>query len=150
MAGINPQELKNLFLFQLLTNDELEETAGYFEEKSYLSGATIFKQREKGESMHVVKRGEVKIMRTELEHEKELALMHAGDFFGEVTLFDYALRTAAALTVQDTVLLEISRNNFNRLFKNNPRIVAKLLYQMMTEMSRRLRRRNNPGGGLIL
>ena len=98
----------------------------------------------------LVKRGEVKIMRTELEHEKELALMHAGDFFGEVTLFDYALRTAAALTVQDTVLLEISRNNFNRLFKNNPRIVAKLLYQMMTEMSRRLRRRNNPGGGLIL
>ena len=142
-------ELKELFLFQLLTVEELDDAIEFFHEKMYAGGMKIFSEKEKGETMYVIKNGTVKISIQEAGREKEIITFSSGEFFGEITLFEYALRTATATAVEEVSVLEISRNEFNKLFNQKPQIAAKILYQMMSEMSHRLRRKNMPGGGLI-
>jgi CRP-like cAMP-binding protein len=139
-------ELKKFFLFQSMSGEEISEFSSYCTSHDYFDGLYVFHEKDRGETMHIVMKGAVKIVR---DGGEVIANLGPGDFFGEVALFDYALRTAGAVADGDTTLLEIHRNEFNKAFKNNPRIVAKLLYQLMTEMSRRLRVKNNPGGGLI-
>lgn len=141
--------LKDLFLFQLLTREEMADLAGLFGEKTYKPGETVFYEKDKGETMYVIKSGSIKIAKHEGSEMKEIITYTQGDFFGEIALFEYALRTASAIAQEDTVLLEVTRIDFNRFFSQKPHIVAKLLYQMMIEMSRRLRRKNIPDGGVI-
>ena len=114
----------------------------------YRRGETIFRQGEACDCMYVVQAGSVEVSGCKDGQEFIIAIHGKGDFFGEVALFDYALRTAGAVASEETVLLEINRGDFNKVFTDQPRIIAKILYQMMTEMSRRLRRTNSPGGGL--
>lgn len=146
MDDLNINELKKLFLFQLFSDADLAQALTYFTHREYFSGNSIFNERDRGESMYVILKGAVKISKSSGE---TIAELHEGDFFGEVALFDYALRTASARAFEDSVILEITRNEFNQLFSTSPGLAAKFLYQMMTEMSRRLRRKNNPGGGII-
>jgi len=146
MEGIDPRELKAFFLLQSLTAEELTAFLAYCQRREYFEGHAVFHEKEHGEALYIIIKGSVEIMR---QGGEVLATLCDGDFFGEVALFDYALRTAGAIAKQDTVLLEVNRNDFNKLFVKEPSIAAKLLYQMMTEMSRRLRVKNSPSGGII-
>ena len=146
MDEIDFNELKKLFLFQLFADTDIAQVLTYFTRREYMAGSMVFGEHDHGESMYVILAGAVKIARAAGE---TIAELHEGDFFGEVALFDYALRTASATAMEDGVILEITRNEFNKLFSTSPALAARFLYQMMTEMSRRLRRKNSPGGGII-
>ena len=147
MDEINVNELKKLSLFQLFSENDIAQLLTYFTRHEYLADNAVFKEHDHGESMYVILQGAIMISRASGE---TIAELHEGDFFGEVALFDYALRTASAVAKEDSFILEITRNDFNKLFSVAPALTAKLLYQMMTEMSRRLRRKNNPGSSIIL
>ena len=137
--------LGNLFLFQLLDNDELQQLLSFFSEKRFGKGVIIFSENDKGDSMYIIKTGIVRITKKE----KEIALLNPGDFFGEIALFEYVRRTATASAVEESELLEIKRASFNKLFQTKPVICAKILYQMMCEMTRRLRKISFPEDFLI-
>jgi len=64
-----------------------------------------------------------------------LAVQYDGDFFGEMALLDQGPRSASAVALESTVLLEISRVDFAILLKKAPL----LAYAMMREQSTRLR-----------
>jgi len=145
MEKVDLNELRKHFIFQLFDDDELTQLIAYFNRRAYFDSHAVFHEKERGESMLIILKGEVLIMR---EGGDIIATLREGDFFGEVALFDYALRTAGAVAQGDVVLLEITRTDFNNLFNCNKNVAAKLLYQMMTEMSRRLRQKNNPTGGI--
>lgn len=136
----NVHELNKLFLFELLNREELPEVADMFIEKIYPSGGKIFTENEKGETMYVIRTGSVKITKLEKGVERVVATLVPGDFFGEIALFDYTSRTATAFANEGTALLSIKRHGFNDFFNRKPALAAKILYQMMTEMSRRLRK----------
>jgi len=146
MDEINTNELKKLPFFQIFSEAEIAQVLTYFTRREYMASSIVFEEHDHGESMYVILSGAVNIVRAGGETIIEL---HEGDFFGEVTLFDYALRTASATAIEDSMVIEITRSDFNKLFSVAPALTAKLLYQMMTEMSRRLRRKNNPGGGIV-
>lgn len=141
--------LKEFFLFQLLTKEELKEVSSIFYEKTYASGTKIFSENDKGSTMYIVKTGAVRIVKQEGEGEKEIITFMPGDFFGEIALFDYVFRTASAIADEETTVLEIQRDQFNKFFSEKPHLVAKILYQMMCEMARRVRRVISPTGFLI-
>lgn len=143
------ENLKELFLFQLLSKDEIKEIVDIFYEKVYAAGTKIFSENDKGDTMYIIKSGSVKITKQKDGEEQEIITLMPGDFFGEVALFDYVFRTATATAVEETAVLEVQREQFNKLFSQKPHTVAKILYQMMCEMSRRLRRTIPPRGLLI-
>jgi CRP-like cAMP-binding protein len=144
------EDLQQLFLFQLLTAEELAEVANSFHRKYYEKGQKIFCEGDKGNIMYIIVYGAVKITKEDQGQERELINLAPGDFFGEIALFDYVSRTASATATEETCLLELNRDDFNEFFSKNPVISSKILYQMMAEMARRLQRSNSPNGGLVL
>ena len=96
MSEKDTQEMRELFLFELMTDDDLQALMPILREKFYGAGTKIFSEKERGETMFVIKKGSVKIVKQDGDVQKELITFSAGDFFGEVTLFEYAMRTASA------------------------------------------------------
>ncbi len=74
--------------------------------------------------------------RVEVRREGQLlSELGAGQFFGEMSLFDNQPRSADVIPTADTECLVIARWNLEQVIKRNPEIAM----QMLGELSRRLR-----------
>lgn len=139
-----PETLQGIPLFQKLTSDEVGELSTHFEERSYSPGAKVFEEGTPSSSLFIIQSGTVEVVKVITQKETVLATYADGEFFGEMALFEYAPRSATVRTVVDTMLLEIGKETFDNLVLEKPAIAAKVLYGMMEEMSRRLRK-TSPG-----
>lgn len=55
---------------------------------SYPAGAYVFREGEGGEEMYILEEGQVEIVKRYGPEEKRLALLEAGDFFGEMSMLE--------------------------------------------------------------
>ena len=60
--------------------------------KVYQDGQVIIRQGEKGDCMYVILDGQVEIVTEKDGHEMRLAVRNAGDFFGEMAIFEREVR----------------------------------------------------------
>jgi CRP/FNR family cyclic AMP-dependent transcriptional regulator len=82
----------------------------------YGSERNIFRQGDPADSVFYLRRGEVKLSVTS-QHGKEaiVAVLHAGDFFGEGCLAGQLLRIATAISVSDCTLMRIDKQTMTRM-----------------------------------
>lgn len=74
------------------------------------------------------------------ETQKELALLHEGDFFGEMGLIDSCLRSATAIALEpNTMAKRITIEDFSSYLNQNPAKVVTI----MQHMGDRLRKLSN-------
>ncbi|HEX3551450.1 MAG TPA: Crp/Fnr family transcriptional regulator [Candidatus Elarobacter sp.] len=94
-------------------------------------GTRVFDQGDTTRIVYVVKRGAVRIAReTPDGKDVTVALLGAGDFFGEETLFDDRPRTTVAVVVEDALLCTVRADDLFALLSRDPALalnVAKLL-----------------------
>jgi CRP-like cAMP-binding protein len=82
----------------------------------YSADRNIFLQGEPAESVYYIKRGQVRISVTSHEGKEAIvAVLNAGDFFGEGCLAGQPLRIATAIAVTDCTLMKISRQTMTRM-----------------------------------
>jgi CRP-like cAMP-binding protein len=55
-----------------------------------------------------------------------LALLKAGDMFGEMALLEDKPRTASAIAHEDAVLLAVNKANFRRMVSTQPQMITRL------------------------
>lgn len=130
--------LKNISLFQFLSLEHLLIIDQVLEQKEFLAGERIFEQDSLGSNFYVIFRGQVVIRRKFEETEQELSQLSAGEFFGEMALFDDSPRSATAVAVTDCTLLSLERNHFHSLILQRPEIAL----EMCRVISLRLRKAN--------
>ena len=135
-----PQDLKGLYLFQRLQEDELEPLSKIISEKAYGPGQKVFKEGDPSSSLFIIKAGTIEIVKTVDGQDHILATFSDGDFFGEMALFEYAPRSADVRVVLDATIFEITKEDFDQFILEQPSIAARLLYGMMEDMSRRVRK----------
>ncbi|MEI6314997.1 MAG: YhjD/YihY/BrkB family envelope integrity protein [Syntrophus sp. (in: bacteria)] len=93
----------------------------------YHQGDTVFQEGEKGNMMFYVLSGSINI----LKKGQILRVMKKGDYFGEMAMLIDTDRTATAIAVEeDTKLVCISRDNFDVILTENPKIVFAILKEM--------------------
>jgi HD-GYP domain-containing protein (c-di-GMP phosphodiesterase class II) len=104
--------------------------------KSHHKGEIVIREGTVADTFYIIQNGKVAITK-KFEDGKEmvLAVQDDGDFFGEMALLDQGPRSASAVALEPTILLEISRADFTILLKKAPL----LAYAMMREQSTRLR-----------
>jgi CRP/FNR family transcriptional regulator len=94
-------------------------------------GTRVFDQGDTTRIVYVVKRGAVRIAReTPDGKDVTVALLGAGDFFGEETLFDDRPRTTVAVVMEDALLCTVRADDLFGLLAADPALalnVAKLL-----------------------
>lgn len=88
---------------------------------------TIFQEGDIGDALFVILDGEIQILRNETTDGLVLATMGAGDFFGEMALFDEGPRSATARAVNACTLLEIRKAMFHALLQMHPHLVGDTL-----------------------
>lgn len=87
----------------------------------------VFQEGEKGNMMFYVLSGSVNI----LKKGQILRVMRKGDYFGEMAMLIDTDRTATAIAVEDdTKLVCISRDNFDVILTENPKVVFAILKEM--------------------
>jgi CRP-like cAMP-binding protein len=109
--------LDKIHLFNSLKEAELSGIAATLEERNLPADTLIFERGAKPDGFYMIFKGKVKITRPSERGEDFLASLVAGDYFGEEALFENRTRSASIRTVEDTVLLFLSREDFNTLLK---------------------------------
>ncbi|OAT83587.1 Crp/Fnr family transcriptional regulator [Desulfotomaculum copahuensis] len=128
--------LKNLYLFNGLSGEQLAEIAGLMLERKYARGRIIFMEGEPGEALYLLKSGRVKIFKQDEEgREHILHYINPGEVFAEVVLFDGGNYPACAEVVEEARIGLIRNADMDELLLKNPSIALALL----KVMARRLR-----------
>jgi HD-GYP domain-containing protein (c-di-GMP phosphodiesterase class II) len=119
-----------------MSDYDLSQIAEIIAEKHYPKGAAIVEEFSEAERFFIIYKGKIEITkRFEGGEEFVLAVQSDGDFFGEMALLDEGRRSATARALEPTIVLEISRNDFETLLYKAP----VLAYQILKELSSRLR-----------
>ncbi len=139
----SPQEqlaevLKGVPLFSTLNGKQLKTVAAGGKELSYAPGQHIVDEGTVGVGFFLVMDGKVRVRKGT----KTLAELKAGDFFGEMSLFDSEPRSATVEAISETKCLAISAWSFTGMVKSNPDIAIRLL----KELAARLRLSNKALG----
>lgn len=103
--------LRGYYLFEAITENQREQIAAHSSLISLNVGETLFYQGSLGESFYIIIEGTVKV------HigPHVFSTMHAGDSFGELSLLDNQTRSASVTAIEKTSLIEIVKEEFNRL-----------------------------------
>ncbi|KKM12293.1 cAMP-binding protein [Clostridiales bacterium PH28_bin88] len=128
--------LRQVPVFQGLTEDELLEMARIVIVRRYKKNMIIFVEGEPGDGLYLVKKGKVKLSKLlEDGREKILHFLQDGDIFAEVLLFDRGPFPATAEAMEDAEIGIIRQADIEDFLRRNPGITLKIL----KVMSRRLR-----------
>lgn len=105
--------LRRVPIFRGLTKATLLDVARKTGKETYPSGATVVREGDPGDALCIIVEGSVEV-RT---GGRVVAQMTAGDFFGEISLFDGEPRSATVVAVDDVVLLTLKSSDFEALLK---------------------------------
>jgi len=129
--------LAELELFEHVTAEDRASLAEFIDIRRLDAGETLFKTGEPGESLYIVRDGEVELFIRDTAGQKILlAIAGNGEVFGELALLDRGPRTATAMALTDTELLELDREDLLLLFHKSPTAALRLL-AAMSQMTRK-------------
>jgi len=129
--------LAELELFEHVTEEDRASLAEFIDIRKLEAGDTLFKTGEPGESLYIVRDGEVELFIRDTAGQKILlAIAGNGEVFGELALLDRGPRTATAMALTDTELLELDREDLLLLFHKSPTAALRLL-AAMSQMTRK-------------
>ena len=128
--------LRTIELFAALTDAELETLAGYADERRVDRNDLFFSQGEDARELFVVLSGRVAITREFIDgRESVLALLDAGEPFGEMSFFDGKPRSADARATEPTTVLSLPYEPVRSVYEGRP----ELLWKVCAVLSERLR-----------
>jgi uncharacterized membrane protein len=117
----SPDVLKNVPLFALLDDDETAVLAGQVELKHFAPRQRIYKIGDPGGRAYVMVSGSVRVTTVDDDHQEVLVdEPGSGEFFGFASMLDQTPHQTAAIAVDDTVCIEVDRNDIQVLLERKP------------------------------
>jgi CRP-like cAMP-binding protein len=118
-------------IFADIPEDTLRELSEIAEHRVVPAHTIIFRQGEPGDSFYVISTGRVRVFRKGKEDLKtELSQLGPGEFFGEMALFSGRPRSAYIEAMEETHLIIISKDEFNRILSDYPSVSIGLVKGM--------------------
>jgi len=118
--------LKKIHLFHGLEEDEYAAIAEELDEVAIPKDGVVFKQDSKADSFYLIYGGSVRIVRRQNKKEIQLARLVREDYFGEMALVEKRRRSATVTALADTLLLVLSRQDFEKLYRQKPALKLNL------------------------
>ncbi|WP_331049056.1 Crp/Fnr family transcriptional regulator [Gemmatimonas sp.] len=139
--------LSTVPLFRELERSAVRGFAEVTREQRFAKGALIVSEGDAGDALYVVRSGEVKVVLVGDDgREVILQVLSVGDHFGELALIDGRPRSAHVVATHASSLLVLRRPEFRRQVEQNPKVA----WELMVELSRRLRQADGTIGSLVL
>lgn len=128
-------------LFDKLSVDELGTLRRFVSTIDVPAGDIIFNEGDPGNYVCFVAEGKLEIYKSSFGDEKAiLASIPAGRCIGEMALVDQFARSASAVAKVDSRLIVLSRDNFDEICEQQPKLANKILREMARLVSLNLRK----------
>lgn len=123
--------LADVELFEHLGPDDRVRLAEAVDLRLLAAGETLFQAGAPGDALYIVRSGEIELFVKDNAGQKiVLTIARRGEIFGELALLDHGPRTATAIALADTELLELDREDLLLLFQKTPAAALRLLAGM--------------------
>ncbi|QDV27649.1 ATP-binding cassette domain-containing protein [Aureliella helgolandensis] len=109
-AAIVSQMLVKCEVFKHLTPRGLAEMADHLQSESFAAGVRVIREGDLGDRFYLIRKGAVAVRRG--PNEAPVAKLKEGDFFGEMALLTGQPRNASVVTLEDTVLYSLRKEQF--------------------------------------
>jgi CRP-like cAMP-binding protein len=128
--------LKRIPLYSSMTLDQLRTIATHLTERNMFPGEIIFHEGDSNQELYVIVSGKVDIVKHFGATPRTIATQHAGDFFGELAIFEDRPRSADAVGAEQGILLVLSPERFRQIVLQEPAIS----FEIFRVLSFRIRR----------
>ena len=119
--AVDPGFLAKISLFQHFDDDERSVLAATMAERMVTVGDVLFKTGDPGDSMFIVRSGQVELYVKDKAGQKiVLHVAEPGEFFGELSLLDGGSRTATGCALSAGELWILDREDLQQLFRKRP------------------------------
>jgi CRP/FNR family transcriptional regulator len=134
---MNDKSLKQIKLFQSLTDEEMEQIIQKMIVKQFKKNETILYEEDTNRFMYIIISGKAKAVRTTEEGKEIILAMHkSGSFFGEMSLIDGKTVPASVIATEDALIAILAKKDFFSIVFLHKKVARNLL----TILSTRLRR----------
>jgi len=132
--------LRDIRLFETLSERECADLVHFMHEKRFEPGQTVCTRGQHGNTMLVVLQGALSAVVPGKENSHaEVARLRSGSVVGEMFCIDPAPRPVTIVASEATTVLEISREDVTKMRQDAPRVAAALVSAVFHEVLRRLR-----------
>jgi uncharacterized membrane protein len=115
------EDLRQIPLFALLDDDEMAVLAAQVEIKKFAARQRIYKIGDPGRHAYVLMSGAVRVTTVDEDHQEVIVDEPGrGDFFGFASMLDDTPHQTTALAMEETVCLEVSRDDIAVLLQRKP------------------------------
>src|SRR5437764_14104445 len=123
-----PDILRQVSLFALLDEDETAVLAAQVDIRSFAARQRIYKIGDPGGRAYVMVSGAVRITTVDEDHQDVVVdEPTVGEFFGVASMLDGTPHQTNAVAVDETVCLEIDRNDIETLVQRKPHAAMDML-----------------------
>ena len=124
----DPAVLKNVPLFALLDDDETAVLASQVELKTFAPRQRIYKMADDGGRAYILVSGSVRVTTVD-EDQQEVVVDEpaVGEFFGFASMLEQTPHQTAAIAIEETVCVEVDRNDIAVLLERKPHAGMDLL-----------------------
>jgi CRP-like cAMP-binding protein len=141
---MDPAILKNIHLFEDLTDEELKKVAGIVLTEKHPEGTVLFREGDRGDKFYLIIQGSVRISQNiSGAGEEALTILEKGTYLGEMALIDDAPRSADAIVHEDSEFVVIPKKDFDDLIFFDKDIAYKMLWAFVRTLTNRLRETND-------
>ena len=119
--------LKKIPFFSELSDEDLQQIVDKIKLEYFPANHVIFEQEDSGDTMYIIKRGKVQVIR----EDAVLAVLEDNAFFGEMALVSDEPRNARIVTVTDVEALALNKDDFKRLLETNSSIASIVSYEVV-------------------
>ena len=139
MAKTPVQVLKSIDILSPLDDEDLNELYELMSTEHFPEGQILFREGDIGEAMYIVLSGSIAItVKAQNGEILELARIPEGSFFGEMSIFDSAKRSATCVPKCDTSVLSLEAKDFYRFIETRPAAGFRVMQHMLKTATRRL------------
>ena len=119
--------LSKVDLFDSLSEEEVRVLLRQNSEVRLGEGETFYAPWEQGGKLFVLKKGRMRLYRTEGPREFTLEVVDAGTVFGEMAFTPYRLRESFAMAMEPSVIFAMERAEVERLIEKKPRVGIRMI-----------------------
>jgi CRP/FNR family transcriptional regulator, cyclic AMP receptor protein len=123
-----PEMLKQVPLFSLLDDDEMAVLAAQVELKTFAPRQRIYKAGDPGGQAYVIVSGKVRITTVDEDHQEVIVDEPGnGEFFGFASMLEKTAHQTAAMALEASTCVEVSRDDIAVLLQRKPHAGMDLL-----------------------
>lgn len=136
--SIAPGELRQFSVFAGLSDDQLQQLLQFGDLCRTSAKEVVLKKGDPGDALFFVLDGSVRARLLIGLEDRSLGQIPAGQFFGEMAMFNQAPRSADVVSEANTRLFRLSSEAFLQMTRESPGVAAPILFALAGTMASRV------------